>query len=206
MSLSLSSALALGLAMALLAALPSVSVLAVVARAASAGWRQGAWLALGVVLGDIIFILLAIFGWVLLLESLGDAARWLYGLAALWLVLLASRLWRAQAPSSTQAQPLAVSSWSSLLTGLAITLADQKAVLFYLGFLPAFVDLAALTARDVLAVILITTISVGGVKLIYALLAQRASLLLGERGSHHLYRLAALLMLLAAMALVWRAL
>ena len=48
--------------MALLAAVPSLSVVAVVARAASFGFIHGAFTAFGVVVGDIILILLAIFG------------------------------------------------------------------------------------------------------------------------------------------------
>lgn len=63
---------AMSVAMALLAAVPSVSVATVVARAASAGFTHGALVALGIVAGDILFILAAIFGLVLLAEALGD--------------------------------------------------------------------------------------------------------------------------------------
>lgn len=55
-----------------------------------------------------------------------------------------------------------------------VTLADQKAVLFYLGFLPAFVDLSQRNLVDTAVVIAITVLAVGGVKLGYAALADRA--------------------------------
>ena len=38
------------------------------------------------------------------------------------------------------------------MAGLLVTLADQKAILFYLGFLPAFMDLDAITPADTIAV------------------------------------------------------
>ena len=50
-SLTLVDAFALLVAMSLLAAVPSLSVLAVTARAAAAGFRQGAWVTLGIVGG-----------------------------------------------------------------------------------------------------------------------------------------------------------
>lgn len=69
--LSLSSMVALFGAMAVLAAVPGVSVLAVSARAAAFGFIHGAFTAMGIVAGDIVFILLAIFGLALLVEALG---------------------------------------------------------------------------------------------------------------------------------------
>lgn len=73
LSLGVANAGALFAAMAVLAAVPSTSVLAVSARSASAGIAHGALVAMGVVVGDILFILLAIFGLALLAEALGPA-------------------------------------------------------------------------------------------------------------------------------------
>ena len=66
---------------------------------------------------------------------------------------------------------------SSFLTGFLITLGDQKAILFYLGFFPAFIDLSRMTPADTLIIIAIAIVGVGGAKLVYAYLADRASLL-----------------------------
>jgi threonine/homoserine/homoserine lactone efflux protein len=62
------------------------------------------------------------------------------------------------------------------LTGLFITLGDQKAILFYLGFFPAFLDLSAISYFDLNMIIVIAIVAVGGPKLYYAYLADRASL------------------------------
>jgi threonine/homoserine/homoserine lactone efflux protein len=62
---------------------------------------------------------------------------------------------------------------ASYLTGLSITFADQKAILFYLGFFPAFMDLKAMTLTDTVMVLIAATIAVGGVKLAYARLADQ---------------------------------
>lgn len=52
--------LTLFVAMVVLAALPSVDALTVIARSVSLGWRHGAATGLGIVLADLLFILLAI--------------------------------------------------------------------------------------------------------------------------------------------------
>ena len=69
-------------------------------------------------------------------------------------------------------------SLSSFLAGLFITLGDQKAILFYLGFFPAFFDLSSVSLADTSIIIVIATLAVGGAKLVYACMANRASLLL----------------------------
>lgn len=186
-------------AMALLAAVPSVSVLIVSARAAAAGFAHGALAAAGIVAADILFILLALFGLALAAEAMGEAFHWLRYAAALWLLWLAIGLLRADAARPAEAAPPRPTMLSSFMAGFLLTLGDQKAILFYLGFLPAFLDLAAITARDALIVVLIAVGAVGGVKLAWAFAAARAGGFAGPRLARGLNRAAAAL--LAAVAL-----
>ncbi len=91
---------------------------------------------------------------------------------------MAYLLWRAEAKANA-ANSIRQSTWSSsFLSGLLITLGDQKAILFYLGFFPAFIDLSTMTPTDTLVIVIIAVLGVGGAKLVYALLAARASVLL----------------------------
>jgi len=184
-SLSLVNALALFGAMAVLAAVPSVSVLAVTVRAASSGFGHGASTALGVVAGDVVFILLAMFGLALLVEAMGDWFFLVKYLGGAYLIWLGFALWRqasapAPAPQAAESQSLS----SSFMAGLLITLGDQKAVVFYLGFLPAFMNLSTATYMDAALVAAIAVLAVGGVKLVYAYLADRV----GRRASPALGR------------------
>lgn len=189
--------------MIVLAAIPSLSVLAVTARAAAAGFRQGAWVALGIVAGDTVFIVLAIFGLQWLAAVLGDAFVWLKYLGGAYLLWLGFRLWRAEAAVESQVTGAAANS--SFMSGLLLTLADQKAILFYLGFFPAFVDLVALTLTDALALIVIAAIAVGGVKLAYAAAASRAGALAGPRLGRLLNRVAGGVLLAVGAYLIVRA-
>ena len=191
-SLSWIDALALTGAMAVLAAVPSTSVMAVVARAASSGFGHGAAMALGVVAGDIVFIAIALVGLAVLIEWLGPVFVVIRIAAAVYLVVLAVQLWRSASRAASRSElargGTALGSFSS---GLMITLADQKAVFFYLGFLPAFVSLEQVTTPDAVALMVIALVAVGGVKLIYVAVADRVSQRLSGGGTGLIQRLAA---------------
>ncbi|MHA7834237.1 MAG: LysE family translocator [Algiphilus sp.] len=204
-SLSVLDALALTAAMAVLAAVPSTSVMAVVARAASHGFGHGAAMALGVVAGDLVFIVLALVGLAVLVEWLGPLFVVIRWAAALYLVLLAFQLWRSTSRTTAQNAPAQHRTWlGSFAAGLMITLADQKAVFFYLGFLPAFVSLEHVTALDTAALMAIALVAVGGVKLVYVALADQLRHRLRGGGVGVVQRLAAVVLCLAAVLVVMR--
>ncbi|MEO0706474.1 MAG: LysE family translocator [Cyanobacteria bacterium J06649_5] len=190
-------------AMIFLASLPSMSVLTVVARALSSGFWHGSVTALGIVVGDIVFILLAVYGLSVIANNLSDVFVVIKGLGGLYLLWLGLTLWRAKAAALT-VESVGQSSWiSSFLSGLLITLGDQKAILFYVGFLPAFVDLSTLTTTDACLMILTAMVAVGGVKIFYAYMADRAKgLLQNPRANKMINRVAGTAMIVTGLYLV----
>lgn len=191
--------------MTLLALVPSVSVLAVSARAASAGFRHGVYVTLGIIAGDTLFIVLAIFGLHLLAEAMGDSFVFIKYLGGAYLIWLGIRLWRSSAAATSGQTHADTSATSSFMTGLLITLGDQKVILFYLGFFPAFMDLQALTALDALMVIAIAAVAVGGVKLGYAYAASRAGAMIGPQLGLMMNRITGSLMLAVGVYVMVRA-
>ncbi|MEM7563823.1 MAG: LysE family translocator [Pseudomonadota bacterium] len=164
--------------MIVLAIIPSVSVLTVTARAAAFGFSHGLAAAIGIVVGDIIFILIAVYGLVFIADLMGDQFNLIKYIGSAYLIWLGVSLWRSEAKASQSETLVRSSLTSSFLTGLLITLGDQKAILFYLGFFPAFIDLKQMTPADTLIIIILAAIGVGGAKLVYAGLAVSASQLL----------------------------
>lgn len=219
------STLALFGSLVVLAALPSLSVLAVVTRSASRGLWHGVCVALGIVLGDSLFILLALGGLALLGGWLGSLAPWLRLLAGLYLILLGVNLYRYRPPSILLTQaPASASSdepldesihlethepshtiaalGASFWLGLGITLADQKATVFYLGFLPAFLGNGEVTGLDRGIVLATAIVAVGGVKLMYALLGDRARALLRPQYQRRLTALGSVIMIGVGLTLI----
>ncbi len=190
----------------MLASVPSVSVLAVSARAATFGFTHGMFTAIGIVVADILFIVIAVYGLSLISDMMGDQFRLIQYIGAAYLAWIGISMWRADAKARS-ADKLTQSSWlSSFLSGFLITLGDQKAILFYLGFFPAFIDLSTMTPADTLIIILIAIIGVGGAKLVYAYLADRAALLFRDsRALRGINRFAACIMITVAVALLIKA-
>lgn len=160
--------------MLLLASIPSGSVGFVVVSSATRGVPSGVAASLGIVAGDLIFVTLALLGMTALAESMGSLFAILRYLGGAYLIYLGIGLIR----SAGKAPPMVRSTSGLRLFGtfnaaLLLTLGDLKAILFYASLFPVFINVAELTLAGVLMIVLLTAISVGGVKIAYALLANR---------------------------------
>lgn len=164
-------------ALVILAALPSTSVIAVVSRSITCGFRHGVSTAAGIVVGDICFIAIAILGLSFIANAMGDLFLWVKISAGIYLVWFGLGLWRARSQSVQLENIQQASMISSFLCGLFITLGDQKAILFYMGFFPAFINLNEVSSSDIGVIITITIVAVGGVKVAYAFASNHASAL-----------------------------
>lgn len=179
--MTFSSIVALFSAMIVLASIPSISVLAVTTRSATSGFIHGVFTTIGIVLGDIIFIIIAIWGLSFLAETMGNLFVLIKYLGGAYLIWLGISLCMLKSQEVEAEKVVKSSLLSSFMTGLLITLADQKAILFYFGFFPAFLDISKISYLDTGIIIAIATLAVGGVKLGYAFMADRARLLISSK-------------------------
>ena len=163
--------------MVVLAAIPSSSVALVVTRSVTLGVSNGIVVAVGIVSGDLIFILLAMLGLSVVAETMGSLFMIIKYLGAFYLLWLGISLLRSKSESvfTTNKAAQKSSLITSFLAGLFLTLGDIKAIIFYVSLLPMFIDLSALQMQDILIVLCVTVTSVGGVKVFYALSAKKVA-------------------------------
>lgn len=182
--MTLTSMLALFGAMLILALIPGPGVFAVMAGSLSSGLRHGAAMVVGIVCADFVFIVLSVMGLTALAQSMGGFFVIIKYLGALYLMWLAVSLWRSsnvQIEAETLGSAASKTSLSaSYLTGFLTTLGNPKAILFYVGFFPAFLDLTAVGYVDVAIILGITIVAVGGVMFGYAYTASIARDLLSS--------------------------
>lgn len=172
--MTLISALALFGALALLAVIPGPGVFAVIARTVASGYRHGVVASIGIVVGDFVFIVLALMGLAALSEVMGSFFVVVKYLGAAYLLWLGLNLIFAK-PSATKVAPVKSPGYLlSFAAGLFTTLGNPKAILFYLSFFPAFVDLANITIAETAFLFLIATVAVGGVMLCYVYATHKA--------------------------------
>lgn len=157
-----------------LALVPSASVALVIVRSSTAGFLNGGAVAAGIVVGDLVFVFLAVFGMAALAEVMGSLFLMLRYLAGAYLIWFGISLLKSTPSSQVEATGRSASTLSaSFLSGLVLTLGDVKAILFYASLFPTFVDLATIKTSDIAIIVVLTIVTVGGVKLGYAYSARR---------------------------------
>lgn len=177
----------------ILAVLPGPGVLLTVARATMGGKKSGiqhaAFTVAGIVVGDIIFILLVTLGLKFIAESLSTLFIIIKYVGSAYLIWLGFSLivnsLKSKGEDITQ-EALQIEKTRSTKTtfaadfiaGVVVTLSNPKAIVFYLSFFPAFMDLTALTAMDITVITLLITTIIGATMLGYAFAAIHAKALL----------------------------
>jgi len=133
--------------------------MALVARAMSGGF-QAAWpLTLGVVVGDMAWPLLAILGVSWIAQSSEIIAVVLKGVAVVMFVTMgAMTMKNADKPIASDSRLTRPGKWAGFLAGVIVILSNPKAVLFYMGLLPGFFDLSAVTGWDIAAIVFVSQI------------------------------------------------
>lgn len=152
---------------------------ALIARTLAGGFN-GAWpLALGVVVGDVLWPLIAVFGLTWLVSLYGgilDLISWVACIMFISMgVLLIKHADRTIASDSRLTRP---GMWAGFVAGLAVIIGNPKAILFYMGMLPGFFDLSSVTMIDVIAIAFLSCIVPFIGNLILALFIGRARALL----------------------------
>ena len=187
---------ALAAAMAVLALTPGPGVFATVASGLSAGFQKTLGLIFGLVTGDIFYLLFAIFGLSMVAEAMGECFVLIKIGAGAYLVYLGCRLLFHKEIGPHPAEEIQ-SRGRTYLSGLFITLANPKVILFYCGFLPTFMDLQTLGPDGIALTAITVATVVFSVLCGYAFLASRARRALTKKNSFKAIRNTAGCMMIA---------
>ncbi len=202
--MSTASALLLFFTMTMLAAAPGAGNALVVSRSVSLGIGNGIATAAGIVTGDLIFIAIAATG-ISAVAEIDGLARPLHLVAAgylLWLGIDQPTATPGNGPPPVRRARAGLGI--SYLSGLLLTLVDVKAILFYSSLLPLYLRDDAASTATFIGFAAIALLSVGGVKLGYALTA--GHLTARRHFSAGVKRLSGWLLIVAALVLLWRGL
>lgn len=126
---------------------------ALIARTLTGGFRSAFPLALGVVVGDIVWPFIAILGVSWLVNEIAGfmtLLRWAAVIIFFWMGVNLIR--HADAALGENRKLAKGGAWAGFSAGVAIILSNPKAILFYMGVLPGFFDLTALTWLDILLI------------------------------------------------------
>jgi threonine/homoserine/homoserine lactone efflux protein len=133
--------------------------MALVARTLSGGFGSAWPLALGVVIGDILWPIIAILGlsWVAMqYDGLLDLLK--YVATLIFFVLGFSLISNPDRALNSDNRLTRPGQLAGFIAGVAIILSNPKAILFYIGVLPGFFDLSRVTLLDIVAICTISAV------------------------------------------------
>lgn len=204
--IEVSSLLLFAASFAVAAAVPGPGQIALLFRAMTRGVLRTLPFASGMILGNGAWLVLALFGLSALAREWSGAfgaAKWL-GVA--YLLFFAYRLWTDRLLlDGVPPHPERIASAVGFLSGLALSLGNPKAMLFFGALLPSLFDLSAINGRSAVAIVVVCLTIDLAVQSCYLFVAQRARTLLRAPPRIKCFRrTAALVTVCAAMAIALR--
>jgi threonine/homoserine/homoserine lactone efflux protein len=132
----------------LLAATPGAGLAMILSRTLGAGRASGFAVVTGLVLGDFVFMGLAMLGLSAAASALGPWFAVIKYAAAAYLVWLGWRYLTAPAPTITLSSHTPRGLWRDVASGLLVTMGNPKPLLFYGALLPSFLDMTRVGLAD----------------------------------------------------------
>ena len=153
------------IAYAIAVVVPGPGVAAVVARALGGGFRGAVPMVLGILAGDLIYLVFALFGLAAIATWFGPVFVVIRWAGAAYLLYIAWKFWTAK-PDQEQIGPGSEErGWKTFLSGLALTLGNPKAIVFYLALLPTVVPLdqpiGVLGFAELVAIVTVVLLVIG---------------------------------------------
>ena len=194
--MTIESALSFFLAIFIFGITPGPGVFAIIARALASGTAACFPLALGMVISDIVYLVLACYGLAVLAEHWSEAFTVVRIAGAFYLIYLGVKMWRTGRQKKQPGDKVKEKTGLSFLQGFIISASNPKVILFYIAFLPTFMDLTVLTAVDIaLAAVLALISLMAGLMLIAAFASSARRYVDSPRGQKTLNRTAGSVMI-----------
>lgn len=129
------------IAYAIAVIVPGPGVAAVVARALGGGFRAAFPMVLGILAGDLVYLVFALFGLAAIATWFGPVFVIVKWAGALYLLYVAWQFWSAKPGSEQIGAKSDGSNWKTFLSGFALTMGNPKTIVFYLALLPTVIPL-----------------------------------------------------------------
>ena len=152
--MSLEASITFFLAIFIFAITPGLGTFALLARALVSGAWSCLPMAVGMAISDIIYLILATFGLATIAENYGGLFTAIRFVGAAYLLYLGYKMWAAKVDINFKVDESSGGSkrkdWlSGFIQGFLISASNPKVILFYIAFLPTFIDLSALNTTDI---------------------------------------------------------
>ena len=135
-------------------------------------------------LSDIAYLILACFGLAAIAENWNTAFTAIRLIGAGYLLYLGWKMWTAPVDSSPAEKVSNGREWPALLLqGILISASNPKVILFYIAFLPTFMDLGSLQFSDIAIASVLTLLALMSGLMMISISAARAKRVFRSRSA-----------------------
>ncbi|MCH9711301.1 MAG: LysE family translocator [Proteobacteria bacterium] len=138
---------------------PGPGIFAVLATSTRYGPIAALWLSIGHVIGDILYVSIAMFALTFLAQTIEQSMTYVKIFGAAYLLYIGFQQYRSMGVSFTEDKSQK-SVGHLLISGFIVGGTNPKTIIYYLSFLPIFIDLNNLTLMTEVQVILVIGITV----------------------------------------------
>jgi threonine/homoserine/homoserine lactone efflux protein len=181
--MTLEMTLAFSAAFVILAVSPGPALVATLSRTLGGGYASGLAVTSGLVLGDAVFLAIAMIGLSAIATAMGPLFQIIKYASAVYLIWMGVKTLRAASANLSIKAADSRGLVRDLGLGLVVYLSNPKPILFYGALLPTFLDLSHISALDfgvLMAVVAVVSFGVYGT---YMIIAHRAGRLLVSRNT-----------------------
>jgi threonine/homoserine/homoserine lactone efflux protein len=144
--------------MIVLAATPGPGVFGSMAKAAAEGFKMSLFFIGGLVLGDIIFLSLALLGLSAISKMMGDMFVAIRIVGGLYLIYLGIKMFRSSPNSTNTKTNWEENKWQTCVSGFLLTLGNPKPILFYASVLPTIINFNEVRLIDALVMMMLVAL------------------------------------------------
>jgi len=204
--MTLESAISFFIAVLIFGITPGPGVFAILAQALSKGAKSCFMLAFGMTISDMLYLIAACFGLATIATHWSEVFTVIRIAGAGYLIFLGWKLWSAPIDvDAMTAETKQRKNSLSFLQGFLISASNPKVILFYIAFLPTFMDITALSHADIALASVLTVIALMiGLMTIAAFAASARRWFQSERAVKNLNRSAGSIMVSAGLFLASR--
>lgn len=162
------------LALFVVALIPGPGITALVARALGTTFSESLAMAVGISLGDLVFLTAVVLGLSVVAQTFGFIFLIIKYVGAAYLAWMAYKIWTSGIVRTDVTATSRASVFQALISGLFVTLGNPKAMLFYLALVPTLIDITTVTFSDYVILMVVSVAVLLVVTIPYIALAAKA--------------------------------
>lgn len=161
---------------------PGPGVFALLASGMTKGVKQSISLAFGMTISDIVYLLLACYGLSAIATNYSNIFVIIQYIGALYLFYLGYKMFTAPVDIDIKNNKIEKQDFfMGFIQGFLISASNPKVILFYIAFLPTFLDLNSLVQNDILLITVVAMIGLMMGLMSIAIMANRAKIVLKSK-------------------------